>query len=655
MSGAGGSGGAGGMSGAGGSGGAGGMSGAGGSGGAGGMSGAGGSGGAGGMSGAGGSSGAGGGAAGGNVDGGTDVAPDSGSDAPSGDGPSEAGPPVDVGSGAPDPVTNLAAAVLDRRETSIRLTWTAPASSTGTRVAGYQVRSAKVPITSANFGDSTVTSVVPYTTTPATPGTPDGVTAAGLYIETNYYFAVEALGGDGTPSTLVPTTVPVAAHFNVTLLNGQNSTDNMGYFVDGTGDFGSSSGNSFTGDGLSDLLVGNILAKNCYLYFGTPAGYAATPSITFTSNAGWYGASVANVGDIDGDGLADIAISSPQDGNGKVFIFSRKNPPASWGTTTSWPATLADTQANYVITADAAAAGKNFGRPIAPVGDYDGDGLADFAISSLPYGGVGRVVIVKGSNSFGSVTLPDTTNTITFDGTAASGQFGSALLGVGPIFGPQATLLTSARPASALYAFGGTSGPGPIPATSAGDSVVYSPTTGGYGYSFGFLGALGSSPYAVAVTANVDQLVDIHLGTAATGPFTGPAGGAPAPSLRIKGPTANSWGAVNIGGGVPTTTRQVSFVGGDTVPDLVLSGQADPNGPTVYLIDGNVLASTTGTITISAAAPPTGVIVVPGLPADWNGHAFKSSVVPDVNGDGYGDFAIGELVTTRAGRVAVFY
>ena len=644
---------------------AGGSSGSGGSSGAGGIGGAGGSGGA---SGAGGTAGNLGG--GGNPDGGGGSSPDggggskvdSGVDADAGntdaahdlhvtidvtDSAVDAGPP-------PSAVTNLTATVLDRRATSFHLSWTAPAASAGGPVADYAVRVATVPITSANFDGPGALTII-YPNFPAAVGATDGVDATNLYIETGYYFAVAGVDIAGQRGPIVSTPTTVTAHFNVTILNGQNATDNIGYFSDGTGDFGASAGRTFTGDNLSDLLVGNLLAKNCYLYFGTPTGYSTTPSVTFTSNAGWYGASVANIGDIDGDGLADIAISSPQDGNGKVFIFSRKNPPASWGTTTTWPATLADTQANYVITGDAASSGKFFGTPTAPVGDFDGDGIADFAISALTYGTGGRVVIVKGSSTFSSVSFPDATKTIVLDGTAAGGQFGSAVLGVGPTSTANATLLTSAPPVGTLYAFGGAPSATPVLASSATDSVVYAPATGGYGYTFGFLGALGTSSFGFAVTANIDQVVDIHLGTTATGPFTGPAGGVPAPSLRITGPGGNSWGAVNIGGGVPATTRHVSFIGGDTVPDLALSGQGDGNGPTVYIIDGTVLRTATGTLAVSATVPAKGVVMVPGLPADWAGHGFKSTVVPDVNGDNYGDFAIGEVTTAKAGRVAVFY
>ena len=339
------------------------------------------------------------------------------------------------------------------------------------------------------------------------------------------------------------------------------------------------------------------------------------------------------------------------DGNGKVFIYSRKNPPASWGTTTSWPATLADTQATYVITADAASSGKFFGVPLAPVGNFDGSGVGSMAISAQTYGGVGRVVIVKGSSTFGSITLPDATHTVVIDGTAAAGAFGfSAPRRRADLQHEFDAHYVGLRGERRVRVCGG-GGTGSLLASASSDSLVYSPATGGYGYSLGFLGALGGSSFGIAVTANVDQIVDIHLGTAATGPFMGPVGGAPAPSLRIKGPGGNSWGAVNIGGGVPASTRSVSFIGNDNVPDLVLAGQAEPNGPNVFVVDGKTLSSATGTLNISnAASPPPGVVVVPGLPADWNGHGLKSTVVPDVNGDGFGDFAVGEAVASSSSR-----
>jgi hypothetical protein len=558
---------------------------------------------------------------------------------------------VIVDTGPPDVLPNLDVSVLDRRQTSFQLAWKAPADH-GQRVAGYDVRYARSAITPGNFDDASVTTAVTYTGMPAAPGVDDGIAVEKLYIETDYYFAVRAFDAAGNKGDIKATTAPTTAHFLTSLMPGATTDDHLGYYLDGTGDFGSATGNSFTGDTLSDLLVGSFISNKAALYFATSTGYPSTPSVSFSSTSFLFGLTVANAGDIDGDGLADIAMASPFDGNGKIFIFSRKNPPASWGTMNSWPATLTDTQANYVIEGDAGSAGNLFGWPIAPVGNFDGTGSDDLAVAVQTYGGVGRVVIVKGSSSFSSFTVgADPTRTIVIDG--AGGNFGSTLLGLGPTSSP---LVVSAPGIATVYSFGAVAA-GPLTAGAASDSAVFSDASSVYGYSFGYLGPLGASTAAIAVAATglASQFVDIHLGTAAT-PFMGPAGGLPAPALRITGPTGNSWGALNVGGGVPASNRHVSFIGGDDVPDLILAGQSNVAGPLVYMVDGNVLTSTTGTLSITdPTALPPGVIVLRELPADWEGYGLKSSVVPDVNGDGYGDFAIGEATVVAAGRTMLFY
>ena len=87
---------------------------------------------------------------------------------------------VTVDTTAPNAPTALNASVIDRRKTSMQLTWTAPSDSSGGNVAGYQIRYAKVPIDSSNFNDSAVTTAVTYGGTPATPGHLDGITISPL-------------------------------------------------------------------------------------------------------------------------------------------------------------------------------------------------------------------------------------------------------------------------------------------------------------------------------------------------------------------------------------------------------------------------------------------------------------------------------------------
>jgi hypothetical protein len=583
------------------------------------------------------------------VDSGSDAAVDSGSDAA-----------ADAGSPTPDPVTNLAAAVLNRRATSFSLSWTAPTTSAGGSVDGYQVRYAKVPISDSNFDDSSVTSAATYAGTPPAPGMPDGITIQPLNIETDYYFAVASIAGPNR-SPIVPLNTATRASFNVTILSG-TGTDNSGFDLNGVGDLGTSGTNAFAKDGFSDLLVGATAATHVYAYFGSAAGYSTTPSITFTGAFTGFGRSAADVGDIDGDGLDDIAISSPNDNGGKVYIFSRKSPPVSWGGSTSWPAALTDSQANYVISTPGTVTGAISGRGVQPLGDFDGDGNADFAIAyQASSSNLGAVIVVKGGPTFGSRT-PDSTNSILFNGAVAGGSFGVGVAGIGQFFGsaPGTTMVVTASVAGTSYAFAGQSPPGGVvSATSADDSTVGSGTDR-YGTPIGFLGPLGGSPGALALSAVQGAYVDLHIGTAASGPFVGTAGSAPAPSVHFVDALAgNSFGVVNIGSGIRGTSQTVSFIGGatDKVPDLVLAGQAEQNN-NIYLLNGALLPTLSGTVDIStplAGNVPGIVKIASKLPSDWGNGYTTGAPILDVNGDGVADFAIGEFVSSKPGRVAVFY
>src|SRR5262249_38742802 len=147
--------------------------------------------------------------------------------------------------------------VADRRGAVFQLVWTAP-SNAGQAVKGYQIRYAKVPITTANFDDAAVTKAIAYTGTPAQPGATDGVLAT-LYVENAYYFAVIGTDMAGAQvGTLMTTTAAVAAHFNVTILSSPSGTNQLfGAMLDGAADL--------NGDGMSDLLVATANDGHAYL------------------------------------------------------------------------------------------------------------------------------------------------------------------------------------------------------------------------------------------------------------------------------------------------------------------------------------------------------------------------------------------------------
>ena len=207
---------------------------------------------------------------------------------------------------------------------------------------------------------------------------------------------------------------------------------------------------------------------------------------------------------------------------------------------------------------------------------------------------------------------------------------------------------------SSAFAFPGQSPPGILTLASAGDSTVAT-TTDRYGRSLGFLGALGVSPGAVTIGTPVAAYVDVHLGTLATGPFLGTPGGAPAPSVHlVDSASSDSFSLINLGGGIKGTSGVVSLIGGDGLPDLVVAGN-EPNFP-LYILSGSSIPSLSGTVDVSN--PPVGAAIVKisgQIPANRVGYG-GASVIPDSNGDGYGDFVIGETTgSPNPGRVFVFY
>ncbi len=171
------------------------------------------------------------------------------------------------------------------------------------------------------------------------------------------------------------------------------------------------------GDGYADVVVGAPSSASstggAYIYLGSASGLGATPATTLISPDGAgsaFGFTVTGVGDLNGDGYADIAVGAPfaSSGAGRVHLYLG----GADGLATASSMTLTGPD------------GGAFGDSLAAAGDVNGDGFPDLAVAA-PKGAIAYVYLGTGS---ALATAPATTLTGPDAGTPSG--FGAALASV---------------------------------------------------------------------------------------------------------------------------------------------------------------------------------------------------------------------------------
>jgi hypothetical protein len=229
------------------------------------------------------------------------------------------------------------------------------------------------------------------------------------------------------------------------------------------------------GDGIDDLVVGapsdDPLVQSSLAVHCLPGGVA--PWVLFGSWQEHLGASMASLGDVDGDGLADVAVGlvgeqpaavsqlfrlSPR-GNGSVTIHAIWSLPercfdcvAAAGDLDGDGRTevLAASPERRVLVLQALGlaavrevlpprAGEGFGTAVAGIGDRNGDGVPDYAVGApLAASGAGRAYVYDGATG---VELTQV------DGAAGDG-LGAAFAVLPDLDGDRAPEWAVARPAA---------------------------------------------------------------------------------------------------------------------------------------------------------------------------------------------------------------
>ena len=164
------------------------------------------------------------------------------------------------------------------------------------------------------------------------------------------------------------------------------------------------------GDGFDDVLIGAPLGSSAAAYNGGQVyavyGKKSTAAVNLaTLNRGEgggfvvngekradnAGSSIASIGDINNDGLDDFVVGAPKANSnrldaGKAYIVYGKKTPS--------PVTLSPSARHYVgnMSFD------YLGSSVASIGDFNGDGLTDFAVGA--FGGNPRANTKKQSSGF---------------------------------------------------------------------------------------------------------------------------------------------------------------------------------------------------------------------------------------------------------------
>lgn len=206
-------------------------------------------------------------------------------------------------------------------------------------------------------------------------------------------------------------------------------------FADSVPDLGrtASNINDFNGDGLIDVAVASPVRSKVFVYYGRADNYIYYNKFFYNTQltlTGWFypdlivngadgtgfGSAITGVGDIDQDGIAELAVSAPATAAGKAYIFKYAN-------------TLPIDVSQAMSVMDGEAAGDMLGSEMTFCKDLNMDNFPDFALSAP---GSGKVYIVMGGNAssaLGPVPANGTVNnaaSVVIQSTPGSG-FGAAI------------------------------------------------------------------------------------------------------------------------------------------------------------------------------------------------------------------------------------
>ncbi len=373
-------------------------------------------------------------------------------------------------------------------------------------------------------------------------------------------------------------------------------------------------------DGLGDIAVGAPGSSGAYVYAGTTSNVATTAAVTLTGSGAGYGQSIIGAGDVNGDGFSDLLVGAPGSAQVSEYLGS---------------ATGIATVSSSMVTG-----GTGFGAALSPGGDLNADGFGDVIVGD-PGSNTARVYT-------GSIAGLTSTFLALHAPTSVTASFGTAVAGLGDTNGDGLSDVAVSAPSSnAVYVFIGARVSGAVTLSSAiftriaappgatgfgssvscagdvnsdgyMDLVVGAPTSGGVYIYDGALAGIATTPSATLIgptgvsfgfavqgigDVDGDGYDDVAVGTLGTNPILvfhgGAMGMATTAGDTIPGPAGIGASGLSIGGAVlGTGASRSSILLGDSANNRVL----------LYLPGASTLSTTPG-VTLSQTSGQFGAAV----------------------------------------------
>jgi len=407
------------------------------------------------------------------------------------------------------------------------------------------------------------------------------------------------------------------------ILTGAAASDNFGTSVSTAGDV--------NGDGYSDVIVGASAndaggsnAGRAYVYFGGSAmNNIADVLLTGEALSDGLGISVANAGDVNGDGYGDVI--SGASGNdaggssaGRAYIF--------------FGGSSMNSVADVIMTG--AAANDLFGGYLSTAGDVNGDGYSDVIVGANlnDAGGTdaGRAYIYYGGSS------PDNTADVILTGVNSGDRLGNSVSTAGDVNGDgYSDVIAGAN----LNDAGG---------ANAGRAYVY---FGGSSMNstpdFSLTGEIANDQFGWTVSTAGDMNGDGYSDLI-SGAINNDAGGTNAGRVYVY---LNSMNGIDISDEIFQGVAAGDLFGnsisggndinGDGYEDLIVGAYTNDTTKAgrIYVYFGGIIQDNIADITITGAAA---------------GDQFGISVshTGDINSDGFGDVIIGANGNDSGGAVS---